>query len=167
LDHPGEVSFYSSAWVLRGRVVVDHGAAFPACGRARRGRGSVLRVQASLMAATAWSGEAWLGRVASRQVAAVAGSSSPFTAAAVQGLVVAMSGGVQVASASSTASQRGQGECEAVERRVASGVHARRERHPGLILVRDLRRWLASSSTAAWLGWCRSVRWRVWAPGPV
>lgn len=97
MNRRGDASFYRRASVLRGRVVVDHGAASPASGQARRGHGSALRVQASLMAATAWSGRAWLGRVASRQVAVMAGSSSPSTAAAVQGLVVAMSGGVQVA----------------------------------------------------------------------
>jgi hypothetical protein len=92
-----ELSIYRIEQGLRGSGKVDHGAASPASGRARRGGGSVLRLLAMLLAATAWSGRAWLGRIASRHVAAVAGSSSPFTAAAVQGLVVAMSGGVVVA----------------------------------------------------------------------
>jgi hypothetical protein len=92
-----ERSIYRIEQGLRGSGKVDHGAASPAAGRARRGHGDALRVQASLMAATAWSGRAWLGRIASGHVAAVAGSSSPSTAAAVQGLVVAMSGGVVVA----------------------------------------------------------------------
>jgi hypothetical protein len=167
MNRRGDASFYRRASVLRGRVVVDHGAASPASGRAGRGCSDALRVQARLMAATAWSGRAWLGRVASRQVAAMAGSSSPFTAAAVQGLVVAMSGGVQVASASSTASQRGQGECEVVAREVArarpctcwrdaSGVQ-------GAFWARCLRRVSSSSSTMAMLGWRRSLvgaRWR-------
>ena len=96
-DRRGEVSFYRRARVLRGSGKVDHGAAAPVVYRARRGGGSVLRLLAMLLAATAWSGRAWLGRIASRHVEAVAGSSSPFTAAAVQGLVVAMSGGVVVA----------------------------------------------------------------------
>ena len=112
--------------------MVDHGAAFPAAGRARRGYGDALRVQAKLMVATAGSGRAWLCRIASRSVAAAAGSSSPFTAAAAQGLVEVVSGGVQVASGCSTRSQGVQGESEVVARRVAvarSGACPRRDRH--------------------------------------
>ena len=82
---------------LRGSEVGDMGAASPAAGRARRGRCRVLLVQAKLEVVLAWSGDVWLGRISSGHVAAVAGSSSPFTATAVQGLVVAMSGGVVVA----------------------------------------------------------------------
>jgi hypothetical protein len=61
-----------------------------------------------------------LGRVVSTTAAAVAGSSSPSTAAAVQGLVVAMSGGVVVSLRCSTCRGRVQGVLEVVARHVAS-----------------------------------------------
>jgi hypothetical protein len=73
LDCPGKVSFYSSASVLRGRVVVDHGAAFPAGGRARRGCGSALRVQAKRMVATAGSGDVGIARIVSMSSGGVHG----------------------------------------------------------------------------------------------
>jgi hypothetical protein len=92
-----EPPIYRIARGWRGSGKVDHGAASPAAGRARRGRCRVLLVQAKLEVVLAWSGDVWLGRISSGHVAAVAGSSSPSTAAAVQGLVVAMSGGIVVA----------------------------------------------------------------------
>jgi hypothetical protein len=51
-----ERGIYRWPRVRLGREEVDHGAASPASDRARRGGGSVLRLLAMLLAATAGSG---------------------------------------------------------------------------------------------------------------
>ncbi|KAK1648366.1 hypothetical protein QYE76_066171 [Lolium multiflorum] len=141
------------ARVLRGRVVVDHGTAFPAGGRARRGCGSVLRFLAMLLAATAWSGRAWLGRIASRHVAAVAGCGRRLRRRRARVVVVVMSGSSEVALRCSTRSQGVQGEREVVARRVSRAcprhAHARHERRLGAFWARVVRRVVAAPSTRA------------------
>ena len=92
-----ERSIYRGVEVLRGRVGVDMGAAVPARYGARRWRRAVQRVQAKLMAATARSGGVWMARISSVSAAASTGSCSSSPAAAVQGLVERVSGGVEVA----------------------------------------------------------------------
>jgi hypothetical protein len=70
--------------------------------------------------------------------AAFAGSSSPSTAAAVQGLVEVLSGGFQVASGCSRRRERVQGVSEVVARRVywacPGRACVRHERRPGRVL---------------------------------
>jgi hypothetical protein len=155
-----ELSIYRIEQGLRGRVVVDMLAASPASGRARRGRGNVLLVQAKRMVAIAWSGGSWIGHIASTTAAAFTGTGRRLRRRRSRVWAGRVSGGVAVSLRCSTRSQGVQGGLEVVARRVASGVHARRERHPGLILARDLRRVVVASSTRAGVGGARVVRWR-------
>ena len=66
------------------------GAASPAAGRARRGYGDALRVQAVLLAVTAWSGSVGIAHIASVSggVRGGAGSPSPAAVGTGRGLAV-------------------------------------------------------------------------------
>jgi hypothetical protein len=105
--------------------------------------------------------------IASVSAALVAGSRRRLRRRRARVVVLAVSGDVQVASACSTAGQRGQGEREVMARRVASAcprcAHARRERRPGRVWARVFRALSTSSSTRAELGEarrCGGVLWR-------
>ena len=102
----------------RGSGKVDHGAASPAAGRARRGYGDALRVQAVLLVVTTWSGSVRVARVASVSVAPAAEQCLLLRRRWARVAVLAVSGGVQVSSACSMCSQGVQGVLEAVARRV-------------------------------------------------
>ena len=91
-----ELPIYRIEQGLRGSGKVDHGAASPASYRARRGGGSVLRLLAMLLAATARSGEAGLGRIASVSVASAADQGSLLRRRRLRVLVEGVSGSVAV-----------------------------------------------------------------------
>ena len=146
------------------------GAASPAAGRARRGYGDALRVQAVLLEATAWSGSVRIARIASVSVAPAAEQGLLLRRRWARVVVLAVSGGVQVASACSRRCKRGQGVSEVVARRVywacPRRACVRRERRPGRVLARVVRRVVAVPSTMAVLGLARRCVGARWRGGP-
>jgi hypothetical protein len=164
-----ERSIYRIEQGVRGSGKVDHGAASPAAGRARRGHVDALRVQAMRLAATARSGEAWLGRIASTTAAARTGCGRRLRQRRSWVWAGRVSGGVAVSLRCSTCRGRVQGVLEVVARRVASvcprRAHARRERRPGRVWARVVRPMSSSSATRAVLGWRRRGGGMLWRRG--
>ena len=162
-----ELPIYRIEQGLRGSEVVDMGAASPAAGRARRGYGDALRVQAVLLAATAWSGSAGIARIASVSVAPAAEQGLLLRRRWARVVVLAVSGGVQVASGGSTRRELVQGVSEMAARRVYCDVRVHVMRGASGVVsasrARVGRRVSSSSVTTARLGWrrrCVGARWR-------
>jgi hypothetical protein len=95
-DRRAELSFYRRASNRGGCGEVDMLAAIPASGWARRGCCRVLLCQAMRLAATARSGEAGLGRIASVSVASAADQGSLLRRRRLRVLVEGVSGSVAV-----------------------------------------------------------------------
>jgi hypothetical protein len=103
--------------------------------------------------------------------AASTGSTPSSPAAAVQGVVVSMSGGVVVSWRCSTQQERGQRRRVLAGWRVASArprrAWSRRERHAGAFCARVLRRGYGGYGDAVGARRGRRAWWHRWAPGPV
>jgi hypothetical protein len=147
----------------RGSGKVDHGAASPAAGRARRGRCRVLLVQAKLEVVLVWSGDVWSGRIASTTAAARTGCGRRLRRRWSRVGTGRVSGAAEVSRWCAWRRQGVQGVSREAARRVASArpwrAWSRRERHPGPVWARVVRALSSSSSTRAVLGGARVAWW--------